>query len=153
MCRHVLKPAKQLAFAAAHQQMVLQLLFAAALLGLSILQPAAADAVCNTIASITPLACADASVAVQALVGNSSSITISNAAFTGVCSGDNSQLGIITNFGPCHYLGSTAGGFATSGGLPCQRQHACAVMANVITQHCCHGDFPYGDTHNITQAP
>jgi hypothetical protein len=94
---------------AALQQTCLQLISAALVLMYAVQPVAAVD--CTTNASFTPLSCLDALSAVQALVGNttSSGINISNIVFTGSCDGQDSQLGLITDFGSCHYLGSTAG--------------------------------------------
>jgi hypothetical protein len=85
-------------------------LISTALVLLYVLHPVAA-ADCTTNATFAPLSCINAIEAVQALVGNSASsgITISNVTFTGYCTGQDSQLGMISDFGPCHYLGSTAG--------------------------------------------
>jgi hypothetical protein len=86
-------------------------LIGTALVLLCIVVPPVAAVGCTTAAAFTPLPCLNATQAVQALVGDSASsgITISNIAFTGFCTGQDSQLGIISTFGPCHYLGSTAG--------------------------------------------
>jgi hypothetical protein len=54
--------------------------------------------------------CPDAAAAAAALVADSTQFTVSNAAFSGICNMSTAsttnlgQLGIINNFGPCHYL-------------------------------------------------
>jgi hypothetical protein len=100
---------RQLGLSAACKKMSLHLVTATLLVALCSLQPVTAAPVCSTDASFTALACSSAATAVQALVGNSSGITVNNVAFTGSCAGSNTQLGVITDFGACHYLGTTEG--------------------------------------------
>lgn len=79
----------------------------------------AAAVSCTTQATfqVGPSGCASAADAVALLLGNNNQIISANASFTGGCfaASHMGQMGLVTSFGPCHYLKDS---FA-AGGFPC----------------------------------